>query len=91
MQTPGTLSITYTALSAVLEIKIEDNGIGRIKSQEMDKKSGYPSNSLATTLTRERIKAMNRDQKKLITMDIEDLYHPDGFANGTRVVFRIPI
>jgi len=46
--------------------------------------------SMATTITLERINLLNRKKKRKISLDIIDLKDESGEATGTKVVIEIP-
>jgi hypothetical protein len=46
---------------------------------------------MATSITQERIRVLNRRSKKKISMEIIDLKDEDGEALGTKVVFGVPL
>lgn len=71
-------------------IEIEDNGIGRKKSGEIHNRQEDKHQGLATTITRERIERINKDQKKKISMEITDINAENGNAAGTLVRFTFP-
>jgi tetratricopeptide (TPR) repeat protein len=70
--------------------EVEDDGIGREMAQEILQKQDKDHKSMATTITRERIKVLNKKTKKKITLEIIDLKDEEGNARGTRVNFKIP-
>jgi ribosomal protein S13 len=71
--------------------EVEDDGIGRQKSQEILQKQNRNHKSLATTMTQERIKVLNKKMKHKITLEIRDLKDKEGASTGTKVVFEIPV
>jgi LytS/YehU family sensor histidine kinase len=70
--------------------EIEDNGIGREKSAERNKKF-QKHKSFATKSIDTRIELINKLSKKAIILDVIDLKNKDNKACGTRIVLRIPI
>jgi len=46
---------------------------------------------MATSITRERIRVINRKLRHKITMEIIDLKDETGEASGTRVVFGVMV
>lgn len=70
---------------------IIDNGIGRVKSMEINKKRYPDHKSFATKATQNRLNLINYGLKKRIGVTTEDLYHPDGKPAGTRVELVIPL
>ena len=45
---------------------------------------------MATSITPERLKVLNKKHKKKISMHIEDQKNQSGEATGTKVVMEIP-
>ena len=70
--------------------EIEDNGIGREKSAERNKKF-QKHKSFATKSIDTRIQLINKLSKKAIILDVVDLKNKDNNACGTRIVLKIPI
>ncbi|MCR6719795.1 MAG: histidine kinase [Chitinophagaceae bacterium] len=76
----------------LLECFIEDNGVGRARAKELRSKSASTKKSLGMKLTQDRLQLLSREgESGLPVIEIEDLYHEDGSAAGTRVVLRIPV
>jgi|GEM_PF-318523 len=71
-------------------LEVEDDGIGREKAQELLQQRDKDHKSMATAITQERIKVLNRRHKRKITMEIIDLKDENGEARGTKVVFGVP-
>lgn len=70
---------------------IEDNGIGRKRSREINKRS-KTSKSKGTFITNERLALLNQTQlKKGYKVTTIDLYDDLGIACGTRVEINVPI
>lgn len=69
---------------------IKDNGIGRIKSAELNSLNSKKPKSFATKANLERIQLLNKDQYK-ITVEYTDLYTEDGESNGTQVTIKIEL
>ena len=70
-------------------IKIEDNGIGRVKSNAINQQRPGPK-SFSTIANEARIDLINKVGKHKITIDIIDKYDSTGSATGTIVEFNIP-
>jgi tetratricopeptide (TPR) repeat protein len=90
-KTKGMLDISFQLQEKQLMVTITDNGIGREKAAEMYRKDGKDYKSMATEITRQRIKAINRRSKNKITMTITDLKDENGIASGTSVRFKFPV
>ncbi|MEP1461047.1 MAG: histidine kinase [Ekhidna sp.] len=74
-----------------LVCSIMDNGIGRKRSMEINKKRNPNHKSFATTATQSRLNLINNGLKKSIGVTTEDLYYPDGEPAGTKVELIIPL
>jgi len=89
--TKGMITVNYQLSGKTLTIVIEDDGIGRKKAGELLKKHDSDHVSMAIDITRKRIELFNQRSKHPIRFQIEDLYHDNGQAAGTRVVFEVPV
>jgi len=72
-------------------IKIIDNGIGREKSEMLRLKFQKDHKPLATDVTIERIKMLNKRHKQKIKLNIIDLKDEHCEACGTKVIFELPV
>jgi len=86
----GNIDVRFIRKNQTLVLEIEDDGIGREKAQEIQLKQNSDHKSMATSITQERIKVLNRKLKHKIKFEIFDLKDGEGKATGTRVVFEIP-
>lgn len=73
-----------------VEICIEDNGIGRRKSQEINAKKSYKSESIGISLTMDRLAFFSEKYTEDYFLDFIDLYDGDT-PKGTKVVVRLPL
>ncbi|MEP5104421.1 MAG: hypothetical protein ABJQ84_07355, partial [Ekhidna sp.] len=69
---------------------IEDNGIGRKRSLEINRSRNPNHQSFATSATKQRLSLINKDLKREIGEETVDLYDEDGSAIGTKVKLTIP-
>jgi ligand-binding sensor domain-containing protein len=76
---------------AVLICEIEDNGIGRVKSEEFKKNRPQKHKSFATSATQKRLDLLNHNRKQAIKLQIEDLVNENNVACGTKVRLEIPM
>lgn len=87
------LSINFSIMpneSSVLRCIIEDNGIGRKRSEELKRlRNAGEHKSFATGATRGRLDILNKRRNKPLSVVYEDLHKPDG-SKGTRVTLYIP-
>lgn len=90
-ETKGLIEISFRQNTGSFIYEISDDGIGREKAKELLLKSDKTHKSMATSITHERLEALNRKRKKKILLSIVDLKNDDGKATGTRVIFEIPM
>ncbi len=60
------------------------------KAGEIKSKQTLNHQSMATSITRDRLKVLNRKLKKKIELRIIDLKNEAGEATGTKVVIEVP-
>ena len=66
-------------------VSIEDNGIGRASSADINASKTFKHKSFATNANESRIDMINQNREKNITAKIIDLHDDDGKPTGTRV------
>lgn len=82
----GKIEIYFSLIDGnTLEIIIQDNGIGRRKSTELNKQRSPKHKSYGTQITCDRLNLANPRNKVII----EDLYDSDQEAKGTKVTLII--
>ena len=86
----GNIFIRFLLKNKCLIFEVEDDGVGREKAQEILYKQNKDHKSLATAITHERIRVLNKKLKKKITLRILDLKDYEGKPAGTKVVLIIP-
>ncbi|WP_161792626.1 tetratricopeptide repeat-containing sensor histidine kinase [Psychroserpens damuponensis] len=74
----------------IIECTIEDNGVGRERSKEINKKRALQHKSFALKATTERLDLLNFGNDQKIGVQIIDLRDNEG-SNGTKVILKIPI
>jgi len=84
------LMIAFNKEIENLKISIEDNGIGRQKSNELNKIKNRKHQSFATEALQNRIDLLNEHNHKNITIEIIDNYNLSQQPLGTTVVLKIP-
>lgn len=87
----GKIYIRALRSDLAITIEIEDNGVGRKRAAELEKKSYRPHRSLSTDLTRDRINIINKKLKRKIKLEIIDLEDEDGNGTGTLVRVLLPV
>lgn len=86
----GLISVKFQVSANDLLLIVEDNGVGRDKAAEFGKKEDTHL-SVATNITNERLKILNRNAKQKSSMTITDLKNENGEPSGTRVTFLFPL
>jgi tetratricopeptide (TPR) repeat protein len=82
----GKLALSYKLIGDQLEMRLEDNGIGRDRAAKESKKA-EDKTSLATKITNERISLLNKKGHGAYTFIMQDA-NPDGTV--TVAIFTIP-
>lgn len=82
----GFIRIRFAKVKGMLNITIEDNGIGRDSSRENKKSSAHKS--MAMEITRERIDNLNMKYRTDGFMQVEDF--SESKNKGTRVLIALP-
>ena len=85
----GHIDIRFSLKEELLECEIKDNGVGRKRAAELRQSHSPGHQSTAMQVTEERLSALLAGQQ-VKPLQIEDLYHSDGTAAGTRVLVWIP-
>ncbi len=70
---------------------IEDNGIGRQASAEINKYKTNQHQSFATSANEKRLELINLDRVQKIVVEIVDLFSNENEAKGTKVIIKIPL
>jgi LytS/YehU family sensor histidine kinase len=87
---PGKVFVNIAIDEDVLKIVVEDDGVGRLKAQQIKKKSGKTFRSLALELVKRRLERISTPTVKA-NYEIEDA-NPDNPENsGTKVKMYLPI
>jgi len=74
-----------------VHLEVEDDGVGRIKSHALEKGMKMDHRSMATEITRERLRILNRKLKEKISFGITDMANETGTPIGTRVSIVLPV
>jgi LytS/YehU family sensor histidine kinase len=87
----GMIEVTFSEKNNLLECSVTDNGIGRVKAEELNKNSKETYHkSTALLVTQERLDLLKED-KNIRSLEIIDLYDENENALGTKVIVRIPL
>jgi hypothetical protein len=74
-------------ITNVLVVTIDDNGIGRKKSEELNQLKKDKSRSFSTAANKKRLEILNSSTHQAI--EIIDKYDKEGNATGTTVILNI--
>jgi tetratricopeptide (TPR) repeat protein len=85
----GNISILFRLENDQLIFEVKDNGIG-LKKSEAAKNRNEMHKSMATTITLERLTALNKRKRKKIKLQIEEIKDSSDNIAGTKVSFAIP-
>lgn len=85
------INIDYNSDRQLLLCEIIDNGIGRIRSGQINLIRNPNHKSFASGATKRRLELLNNTTNKTTAEYIEDLYNEDGIAVGTKVTLTIPV
>lgn len=81
------LTINVSKSNDKIAISIQDNGIGRVKAQELKNQRATKRESLGLKLTKERLQSYYKTSYSLKTID---LYDSNNKAIGTQIILEIP-
>lgn len=85
------LTITFTKIEGrMVRIEIRDNGIGRKRSQEINRHRREKHRSFAMNANRQRVDILRMEDPS-INLLYKDLYDTGGQASGTLVQITLPI
>ena len=85
------LKVMFRKLQSHLFVVVEDNGIGRQASMELNRQRASRHQSTAMSVTRQRLEMLNRRFRGKLSVQITDLKNSMGEAAGTRVEIFIPV
>lgn len=84
----GVINIGFEKQNGYFLCRVEDDGVGRERAKEVEKKRKHQS--MATSITRERIEILSKREKIRFGLQITDLKDDSGIPSGTRVEFTMP-
>lgn len=88
---PKRLKITFENSNNQLIVSIDDNGIGRKKSIELNKIKKGTHKSFATDAIQSRIDLINENKKYKITVEYIDKIAANDQSIGTTVIIKFPL
>ena len=87
---PGTLQIRFSLDGTFLKIEIEDDGIGRKKSKELQRNRRKKS-SVGMSITNRRFELMSSLYGASIIHTVTDLHDESGEPSGTLITIKLPL
>lgn len=90
MQSGGQLDLRFILDDDedLLIIEIEDNGVGRKKAKELNRKKDH--RSMATQINKDRLRLLKMNKNDKISIDIIDKYDDSNNSLGTKVLIKLP-
>ncbi|MBO0934391.1 sensor histidine kinase [Fibrella aquatilis] len=89
------LLVNFERGPGYLQVVIDDNGIGRIRSTEINQHraggGGRRHESFASAANQKRLALLNNGHNAQIGLEIIDKTDATGYSSGTQVVIRIPL
>ena len=85
----GRVTLSVLKRNAVIDIVIDDNGIGRESSQQNKPASSLAHQSKGVNLTQSRLELNNLLQQRKAELEIIDKKAENGAATGTTVIIKI--
>jgi tetratricopeptide (TPR) repeat protein len=86
-----TITVSIQEEKSLLEININDNGIGRAAATSLNYKTASKHRSYGMKATTERIALINQIYKAGANVFVHDLVNEEGEAAGTQVTIQIPV
>jgi LytS/YehU family sensor histidine kinase len=87
---PWQLSVFFKQGENAIVIVVDDNGIGRKKSSQINANRYQQHVPFAMSANEKRLQILNRGLKDIISVEIIDKYDKLGMAEGTTVVLHVP-
>ncbi|TAD82957.1 MAG: hypothetical protein EAY75_15535 [Bacteroidetes bacterium] len=85
------ISFTLQEQGSLLKVTIDDNGIGRAKSAELNRRKNSQFQSFSSMANQKRLELLNMDRKEPIGLTYIDKTDQRGNALGTTVEISIPV
>jgi tetratricopeptide (TPR) repeat protein len=86
----GLITVNFRLENEMLLLEVVDNGIGRQKAHDLEKKEASHL-SISTDITTERLKLLNRRAKRKNSVNITDIIDEQNQPLGTKVTFLFSI
>ncbi len=90
LSTRGKINISFRLADNWIHFIIEDNGIGINRSKAAKASQEVKHESLALSITEERLKLLNQSKHHKINLNIVELTNENNEVSGTSITFHIP-
>ncbi|MBI5914459.1 MAG: histidine kinase [Bacteroidetes bacterium] len=90
-KTPGHIAISFQRENGGLKCSVEDNGIGRAKSAQLNDQQGRSHKSRGLEIVNERLEIIRASRPGNYTVKIIDLHDLQQKPTGTRVEIILPL
>ncbi len=87
----GFIRVEFKLKNKIIEVVVTDNGVGRKRAAEIQKRKNANHRSVSTQITKERITRLNKKGKKGVSVEIIDLRDDNSQPAGTKVILRVPV
>lgn len=84
------LSIAFTKTATGIKVTVDDNGIGRKRSDELNQLKFKKHHSFASQANQKRLEILNKGLQQTISLEIIDKKDDHQNPTGTRVILHIP-
>jgi len=85
------LTCSFEMEGGFLKVTVDDNGIGRLRSGELNKKRKDKHQSFATQANEKRLDALNHGTDRAVSVQFIDKYSAVGQAMGTTIILLIAV
>jgi hypothetical protein len=85
------IRLKFEKIEKHLVITLEDNGIGRKRSEELNSIKNAKHKSFSTEANAKRLEVLNQGNNKQVALEIIDNYDESNQSIGTTVILKIPI
>lgn len=87
----GNWQLNLLKIENCIQVTVDDNGIGRKRSEELNKLRMKKHQSFATSANQKRLEILNKGLKNAIALKIIDKKDEYGQPTGTTVILSIPM
>jgi sensor histidine kinase YesM len=86
----GKVSVDFSVFDEVLEVSVDDDGVGRAAARALNERLGIQKSSKGMGITERRLELLRKAYGIEVRIEVEDKIAPDGQPAGTRVRIVLP-